>query len=280
MNVWLTPDRKPFYGGTYFPPRDGDRGVQAGFLTLLNTLFDAYRNEPENITKNAEIFVNAISQQLAPAAGTALPESAVLHAAAAYAAKTFDSQNGGARGAPKFPSGLPVRFLLRYQRRGSDKQSLDMAERTLEKMAQGGIYDHAGGGFHRYATDTRWLVPHFEKMLYDNALLAVAYLEGYQATGREDFARLAREILRYVERDMTSPEGAFYSATDADSPNPVRRARGRLVLYLDSRRDRRGLGSATGAPGQGLLRGNRGRELRGPQHPQRHQAPGTSSGRA
>jgi hypothetical protein len=220
MNVWLTPDRKPFYGGTYFPPRDGDRGVRTGFLTLLATLIDAYENQQENITKNAEIFVNAISKQLTPAAGDALPQEAVLHAAAAHFAKTFDTQHGGAKGAPKFPSGLSIRFLLRYQRRSGDKQYLDMAERTLEKMAQGGIYDHAGGGFHRYATDVRWLTPHFEKMLYDNALLTVSYLEGYQATGRNDFARVAREILRYVERDMTSPEGAFYSATDADSPNP------------------------------------------------------------
>ena len=220
MTVWLTPGRKPFYGGTYFPPRDGGRGAQTGFLTLLKTLIDAYENQPENITKNADIFVAAIHQQLAPAAGDALPGAAVLHAAAAHFANTFDSQHGGAKGAPKFPSGLPTRFLLRYHRRSGDAQYLAMAERTLEKMAQGGIYDHAGGGFHRYATDARWLVPHFEKMLYDNALLTVAYLEGYQSTRREDFARVARETLRYVERDMTSPEGAFYSATDADSPNP------------------------------------------------------------
>jgi hypothetical protein len=220
MTVWLTPDRKPFYGGTYYPPRDGDRGARSGFLTLLKTLLEAYEQQPENITKNSEIFVQAISKQLAPAAGDALPETAALHAAAAYYAKAFDAQNGGSRGAPKFPSGMSIRFLLRYHRRGGDKQYLEMAERTLEKMAQGGIYDQAGGGFHRYATDTRWLVPHFEKMLYDNALLTVAYLEGYQATGRADFARVAREILRYVARDMTSPQGAFYSATDADSPNP------------------------------------------------------------
>jgi hypothetical protein len=220
MTVWLAPDRKPFYGGTYFPPRDGDRGVRSGFLTLLKTLLEAYEQQPENITKNSEIFVQAISRQLAPAAGDALPQATALHAAAAYYAQAADSQNGGLRGAPKFPSGMSIRFLLRYHRRSGDKQYLEMAERALEKMAQGGIYDHAGGGFHRYATDTRWLVPHFEKMLYDNALLTVAYLEGYQATGRADFARVAREILRYVARDMTSPQGAFSSATDADSPNP------------------------------------------------------------
>ncbi|MCP5115160.1 MAG: thioredoxin domain-containing protein, partial [bacterium] len=144
----------------------------------------------------------------------------VLDTAAEYYAANFDSTHGGARGAPNFPPSLPIRFLLRYHRRSGEGKYLDMAALTLDKMARGGMYDQVGGGFHRYSTDARWLVPHFEKMLYDNALLVVAYLEGYQATGREEFAHTAREILRYVERDMTSPDGAFYSATDADSPNP------------------------------------------------------------
>ena len=120
----------------------------------------------------------------------------------------------------KFPSSLSIRLLLRHHRRTGDEQSLTMATRTLEHMAAGGIHDQVAGGFHRYATDPEWLVPHFEKMLYDNALLAAAYLEAYQVTGREDFARVVRETLRYVERDITSPDGAFYSATDADSPGP------------------------------------------------------------
>jgi uncharacterized protein YyaL (SSP411 family) len=128
--------------------------------------------------------------------------------------------NGGLLGAPKFPSSLPVRFELRYSRRTGDAGALRMAVTTLERMAAGGIHDQVGGGFHRYSTDSRWLVPHFEKMLYDNALLAVAYVEAFQVTGRHDFADVAREILRYVERDMTSPDGAFYSATDADSLSP------------------------------------------------------------
>jgi hypothetical protein len=144
----------------------------------------------------------------------------VLESAADYYRSRYDGEHGGVEGAPKFPSSLPVRFLLRYHRRTGDAEALRMASRTLERMAAGGMYDQVGGGFHRYSTDRRWLVPHFEKMLYDNALLAIAYLEGYQATGLEDFARVAREILRYVERDMTSPEGAFYSATDADSLAP------------------------------------------------------------
>jgi hypothetical protein len=222
MTVWLTPDRKPFYGGTYFPARDGDRGARVGFLTLLRKLKDAYAAQPDKVSETSARLTEAIRQNLAPDPGKkALPDARVLQAAASYYRARFDPARGGLAGAPKFPSSLPVRFLLRFHRRTQDAEALRMARVTLEKMAAGGIYDHVGGGFHRYSTDAEWLVPHFEKMLYDNALLTMAYLEGYQATGNEDFARVAREILRYVERDMTSPEGAFYSATDADSPTPA-----------------------------------------------------------
>ncbi len=222
MTVWLTPERKPFYGGTYFPPRDGDRGVSTGFLTLLRKLKEVYQSEPKKVAASANEIAEKIREILAPkaAASRTAPRASVLHEAARFWQARFDPVYGGTRGRPKFPSSLPHRFLLRYHRRTGDAQALRMAALTLEKMARGGMYDHAGGGFHRYSTDERWLVPHFEKMLYDNALLAIDYLEARQATGREDFARIAREILRYVERDMTSPEGAFYSATDADSPGP------------------------------------------------------------
>jgi uncharacterized protein YyaL (SSP411 family) len=130
---------------------------------------------------------------------------------------TFDGEWGGFDGAPKFPRSVVLEFLLRYHRRTGDADAREMVTRTLDAMARGGLYDHVGGGFHRYATDARWLVPHFEKMLYDNALLAVAYLEGHQVTGREDFAAVARDVLDYVGREMTAPEGGFWSATDADS---------------------------------------------------------------
>ena len=220
MTVWLTAERKPFYGGTYFPARDGDRGTRRGFLTLLKLLRKEFDTAPDRVSERAGRFVDAIGKMLEPAAGDSLPDADLLHRVARFYRGRFDSDRGGLSGAPKFPSSLPVRLMLRYHRRTDDPQALEMATRTLEKMAQGGMYDHAAGGFHRYSTDERWLVPHFEKMLYDNALLVVAYLEAYQVTGREDFARVAREILRYVERDMTSPEGAFYSATDADSLNP------------------------------------------------------------
>lgn len=221
LNVWVTPERKPFYGGTYFPARDGQRGYTIGFATLLQRLRQAYDQQPARIAETSSEIVQAIQANLSyrPLA-TGPPGAPALREAYDEYRFNFDDTYGGINGAPKFPSGLSVRFLLRYHRRSDDAQALEMATRTLEKMAAGGIYDHIGGGFHRYATDDHWLVPHFEKMLYDNALLALAYIEGYQVTGREDFARVAREILRYVTRDMTSPQGAFFSATDADSPAP------------------------------------------------------------
>ena len=221
MTVWLTPERRPFYGGTYFPPRDGDRGAGVGFLTLLRKLRTAYDEDPARVVEAAASLSEQVRQNLAVAAARdSLPGASAVHQAAARVRDSFDAANGGTRGAPKFPSSLPVRFLLRYHRRTGDPDALRMATVTLAQMAAGGIRDHVGGGFHRYSTDARWLVPHFEKMLYDNALLTLAYLEGHQATGRADFADVAREILRYVEREMTAPEGGFYSATDADSPGP------------------------------------------------------------
>ncbi len=221
MTVWLTPDRRPFYGATYIPARDGDRGVQIGFLTLLGRLGTIYREQPERVAESAAEAVRVVGLSLAAQAPGEVPPPSILDEAARSAAARFDPVNGGSKGAPKFPSGLPQRFLLRHHRRSGDAESLNMAATTLERMSRGGVYDQIGGGFHRYATDARWMVPHFEKMLYDNALLTMDYLEAFQATGREEFARVAREILRYVERDMTSPEGAFYSATDADSPSPA-----------------------------------------------------------
>jgi hypothetical protein len=233
MTVWVTPDRKPFFGGTYFPARDGDRGARVGFLTLLRQLKEAYGAQAGKVAEVSTRLTEAIRADLAPESGAqGLPGPSVLESAAAFYRSRFDSAEGGLAGAPKFPSSLPIRFLLRFHRRAQDAEALRMATLTLEKMAAGGIYDQVGGGFHRYSTDERWRVPHFEKMLYDNALLTLAYLEGHQATGREDFAQVAREILRYVQRDMTSPEGAFYSATDADSLAPSgKREEGRFFTW-------------------------------------------------
>ncbi len=232
LNVWLTPDRRPFYGGTYFPPRDDAFGAAVAFPRLLEELAQAYASRPAELAEVARNVTEFVRESLCPKGGTELPSAGEMEAAARFYRDHFDRVNGGLPGAPKFPSQLPVRFLLRYHRRTGDGAFLSMATRTLRAMAAGGIHDQVGGGFHRYATDERWLVPHFEKMLYDNALLAVAYLEGYQATGEAEFARIARDTLRFLERDMTAPEGAFHSATDADSPDANgRRAEGHFFTW-------------------------------------------------
>ncbi len=217
MTVWLTPDRRPFYGGTYFPPRDGDRGSRVGFLTILKTLKEAYDREGEKVEQAASELAQRIGEALAPRLAEAELSGWWLDEGFRYFERTFDERFGGFGRAPKFPRSVVLEFLLRYYRRTGNPRALEMVTKTLEGMSSGGMYDQVGGGFHRYSTDERWLVPHFEKMLYDNAQLAIAYLEGYQASGREDFAATARDILRYVAREMTSAEGGFYSAADADS---------------------------------------------------------------
>ena len=221
MTVWLTPDRQPFYGGTYFPARDGDRGAAVGFLTLLKKIRESYDHRRDLVVRSAGELSRTIRQMLAPTGGDRLPMEAVLERAVASSRTRFDVVNGGVGGAPKFPSSLPIRLLLRHHRRTGDAKSLEMAILTLEKMAAGGINDQIGGGFHRYATDSGWLVPHFEKMLYDNALLVPAYIEGWQATGNSRLRQVAVNTLDYVAREMTSPQGAFFSATDADSLTPA-----------------------------------------------------------
>jgi uncharacterized protein len=233
MTVWLTAERRPFFGGTYFPARDGDRGARLGFLSLLRQLKEAHGSRGEEVEQRAAALTEAVREGMAPQPfDGSRPGAAVLRQAIGAYRSRYDTAHGGLSPAPKFPSSLSVRFLLRYSRRTGDAEVLRMATQTLAAMAAGGIHDQVGGGFHRYATDEEWLVPHFEKMLYDNALLTKAYLEGYQATGEEEFAETARDILRYVKRDMTSAEGAFYSATDADSVAPSgRREEGRYFTW-------------------------------------------------
>jgi uncharacterized protein YyaL (SSP411 family) len=219
LNVWLTPDREPFFGGTYFPPRSV--GERLGFLDVLRRINESYTNDRVRVTELSKQITGAIQQQLAgqTASQSRIPDRSVFDLALATAARAADREWGGTRGEPKFPSSVPLRFLLRHYRLTGEKDALKLATLTLEKMAAGGIYDHIGGGFHRYSTDARWLVPHFEKMLYDNALLAVVYLEAAQLTGRADFAGVSRSILDYVTREMTSSDGVFFSAADADSLN-------------------------------------------------------------
>ncbi|HSM93148.1 MAG TPA: thioredoxin domain-containing protein [Anaeromyxobacteraceae bacterium] len=219
MSVWLDHDRRPFLAGTYFPPRDGERGALRGFLSVLRDVAEAWEKTPGRVESVALRLADAVRLALGSGAGRAehSPGAEVLEAAFRAAADAFDARHGGLVGAPKFPSSFPIRALLRYQRRKREPRALEMAVRTLEAMAAGGIHDQLGGGFHRYSTDERWLVPHFEKMLYDNALLAVAYAEAWQVTRRRDLARVVRTTLDYLLRELEAPDGGFYSATDADS---------------------------------------------------------------
>ena len=226
MSVWLTPDLKPFFGGTYFPPED--RHGRPGFVTVLNAIARHWREQRGKLEAGAEEVVQTLRRQAADkaAAGNDQP----LHKAAGdafenafrYFADAFDAMHGGFGGAPKFPRPSALNFLFRVAALQGSKselgaQAVQLATFTLQKMAEGGMHDHVGGGFHRYSVDAEWFVPHFEKMLYDQAQLAVSFLEAKQATGREVFAWLARDIFDYVRRDLTSPGGGFYSAEDADS---------------------------------------------------------------
>jgi len=218
LNVFLTPQRAPFYGGTYFPPDDRSYGI--GFLSLLKRIKEAYTGNREQVERAGGQVTEAVRSLLTSSRqDEPLPHKVSLELALRAYRDRFDNLNGGILGAPKFPSSLPLRLLLRHYRATGDKESISMADLTFRRMAAGGIYDQVAGGFHRYATDEQWMIPHFEKMLYDNALLAVTYLEGYQSTGNPEQAQVTREILNYLTRDLMSPEGAFYAATDADSLN-------------------------------------------------------------
>jgi len=223
MSMWLNAERQPFFGGTYFPPRDGARGARHGFLTILGELAATFHREPERVAQAAQAVVQVVREEMqgnaaaSAAGGAAAPGREVIAATVDSYRRAFDEVNGGLRRAPKFPSNVPVRLLLRHARRTGDNDALRMATVTLSKMAAGGMYDQLGGGFHRYSTDAVWLVPHFEKMLYDNALLVTAYAEAFQVAGRPELGRVARETCDYVLREMTDAAGGFYSATDADS---------------------------------------------------------------
>jgi uncharacterized protein YyaL (SSP411 family) len=215
MTVFMTPDGAPFYGGTYFPPAPS-RGMPS-FKQVLLSLADAYTNRREEVLASAE----NVREFLRESSTASIPKSEVsegllTHAADALAGQ-IDNRFGGFDGAPKFPQAMNLEVLLRHHKRTGDRAALSGVELTLRRMATGGIYDQLGGGFARYSVDEYWLVPHFEKMLYDNALLARLYLEAYEATGDGFYRRIAEETLDYVARDMTDPEGGFYSAEDADS---------------------------------------------------------------
>ena len=209
LSVFLTPDLKPFYAGTYFPPET--------FANLLRELIKAYQQKPGEVAGTADELAKAIQERSKVSQVSQKPEPGLIKAGYQRLTVHFDQKNGGFGAAPKFPEPLELNFLLHYYRYIGEPQALEMVNLTLEKMAQGGIYDQLGGGFHRYATDAGWLVPHFEKMLYDNALLSQVYLIHYQVIGSELSRRIATETLDFVMRELRAPQGGFYSALDAQS---------------------------------------------------------------
>ena len=220
MTVIMTPHKEPFFGGTYFPPRKGVRGSRAGLIDILTQMLSLYQNDPTEVVARAQDISQRVERMAFARPGPGVPSDETIAIAASQLAAKFDRVDGGFTGAPKFPQPSQLLLLLRYARRARDPGATAMVTTTLDRMAAGGIYDHVGGGFHRYSTDAQWLVPHFEKMLYDNAQLTVLYLEAWQHTGEAAYERVVREILDYVAGEMRSEEGAFYSATDADSPTP------------------------------------------------------------
>jgi hypothetical protein len=214
MTVFLTPEQQPFFAGTYFPPED--RWGRPGFLNLLKKIAEAWERDPAGLRGQAA----DLTERLLGAWQVSLPMSvsrSALDEAVRQLHEEFDPRYGGFGSAPKFPPTATLSLLLRCYRRSGDATALRMVTRTLDAMAAGGIYDHIGGGFARYSTDDRWLVPHFEKMLYDNALLARVYLEAYQVTGHVPYRQIVTEVIEYILHEMTGPDGGFYSATDADS---------------------------------------------------------------
>jgi uncharacterized protein YyaL (SSP411 family) len=215
MSVWLTPEGKPFFGGTYFPP-DARYG-RPGFRTILESLARAWRVERDKIEESGKQVLQQLRQYSdAGAARTGDSEQAIESTFLAFR-RSFDSRLGGFGGAPKFPRPSIHNFLLRYWALSGNEEARDMVLTTLQAMAKGGMHDQLGGGFHRYSVDDHWFVPHFEKMLYDQAQLAISYLEAFQITRDEQYAAVARDIFDYVLRDLAHPEGGFYSAEDADS---------------------------------------------------------------
>ncbi len=214
LTIIMTPDKKPFFAGTYFPKES--RFGRVGLVDLINRVKELWRDKKDEIYKTSDQITTALLDITVENPGLKLDEK-TLQKAFNNLGSRFDEKNGGFGSAPKFPTPHNFLFLLRFWKRTGNGDALRMVEKTLQAMRNGGIYDHVGFGFHRYSTDARWLVPHFEKMLYDNALLALAYLEVYQATKNPFYSKTAIEIFTYILRDMTSPEGGFYSAEDADS---------------------------------------------------------------
>jgi len=222
MTLWLTPDLQPIYGTTYLPANDGDRGKSLGFLSMLKRFKTLYIKNPEKLKKSAYEIVNFLkknnNQEISEKFSiTDVPIKTAIN----QYMSSFDNDNGGIIGRMKFPSSFPTRLMISQYKKSKNKKILTSIIKTLDNMAAGGIHDHLAGGFHRYSTDPNWLIPHFEKMLYDNALLAMDYTQAYQITKFNRYKVIAKEILDYVLMEMTNSNGVFYSAIDADSMGPL-----------------------------------------------------------
>ncbi|MEK9136554.1 MAG: thioredoxin domain-containing protein, partial [Bacteroidota bacterium] len=218
MSMFLTPDLKPFYGGTYFPPQS--MHGRMGFPDLLTRIHEVWETQREKILQSADGITEAMRDIPTSLPGSGVLDSSLLDTCYNQFVHVYDHQFGGFGNGPKFPRPAVYNFLLRYYVRSGNARALEMVGQTLRKMSMGGVYDHIGGGFHRYSVDGEWRVPHFEKMLYDQAQIVSSYIDLFQITKDPLFASVAREVLEYVMRDMTHPQGGFYSAEDADSPKP------------------------------------------------------------
>ena len=269
MTVFMAPDGRPFYCGTYFP-REARHGMPS-FLDVCRAVSDAWRNRREELLAQADQLVRSINRTALAAApaGANLPSAADLDAACRRLQSQHDDEWGGFGPAPKFPQTMSIELLLRGHRR-SHGEGLPSAVRTsLDAMAAGGIYDHLGGGFARYSVDNIWLVPHFEKMLYDQALLARCYLHAWQLTGAPAYRQVLDETIEYVLRDLRHPSGGFYAAEDADSEG----VEGKFYVWTPEQMRAAINDPALGTGGHRLVRRHRRGELRGRHHPQPHRPP-------
>jgi len=271
MSVWLTPDLKPFYGGTYFPP--DQRYGHPGFGTVLERVAEAWQLDRARIEESSRNAVEQLTRQsiVASTAGSSLRlDRSALDSGFYTFRRSYDTRYAGFGEAPKFPRPVTLNFLLRYHALTGDHEALDMVRATLREMAKGGMYDQLGGGFHRYSVDARWFVPHFEKMLYDQAQLAVSYLEAFQITHDATYAATARGILDYVLRDMRDPAGGFYSAEDADSVidpgHPETKGEGAFYIWTQAE-----IEAVAGGPAAGWFCEHFGVEPGGNVHSDPHQ---------
>jgi uncharacterized protein YyaL (SSP411 family) len=239
LSIFMTPEGNPFFAGTYFPKTS--RMGMTGFIDLLTRIADLWKNQRDRLLRSAEGIRQALQKGEETIKEEAILDATLLQKAYEELSRAFDPVWGGFGQAPKFPTPHQLNFLLRWARRSGNGHAAFMVEKTLQAMRQGGIFDQIGWGFHRYSVDEKWLVPHFEKMLYDQAMISMAYLEAYQALGKADYAQTAREIFTYVLRDMTAAEGGFYSAEDADSEGQE----GRFYLWT-AREVRKHLGEDLG----------------------------------